>query len=260
MKKLIRYIFELRFLPKVSAFLFDNETWLRMRPIKRFFNEIDPQKKLNIIDVGGGTGRLELRLNRTDVTIYDLDERSIEIASQSFKNAVVGTGSRISYDDNSFDYAISIHTLEHIPKDQREFFILEMIRISKKGVFLNFPEGIFAEKLCHNFLSALEKNGLEKNKWTIEHLEMGIPLFSEIEAILSKQSKFQFEYKFTRNYWAENLYWTILRSNNNFLINYILTPWLSIFKFFLRSRKPTVEIILIGTRLIQESKRIVNKL
>lgn len=106
MKKLIRFIFELRFLPQVSAFLFDSETWLRMRPIKRFFNEIDPNKELNIIDVGGGSGRIELRLNRTDVTIYDQDERLIEIARQKFKNAVVGSGARISFDDNSFDYAI----------------------------------------------------------------------------------------------------------------------------------------------------------
>lgn len=157
MKKILRYILELSFFPNLSLFLFYNETWLRLRPIKKFLKIIDPEKNKRIIDIGGGTGRLEMQIGRMDITIYDQDEKSIKIAKNNFKNAIIGTGTNITLNDNSFDWVISVHTLEHIPKRNRKHFILEMIRISKEGVYMNFPEGKYAEKLCKNFISALEK-------------------------------------------------------------------------------------------------------
>ncbi|HCT30405.1 MAG TPA: hypothetical protein DIW31_06665 [Bacteroidales bacterium] len=253
-------MFELRFLPNVNSFLFDNETWLRLRPIKQFLNFVDPKRSKRIIDIGGGSGRLELRLGRTDIYIYDSSEESISVAKHNFKNAIVGSGDNINFEDNSFDWAISIHTLEHIPKDKREFFILEMIRISKEGVFLNFPEGLFAEKLCHNFLNALEKNGLELNKWTIEHLEMGIPTVDEIISIIQKQNKFHFEYKLVRNYKAENMYWTRMRTSKNLVYKYITSPIFAMYKYLNLSSKPTVEMILVGNSTKEMSKEIIEKL
>lgn len=260
MKKALRYFLELRFFPELHLFLFNNETWLRIRPLKLLLQNIDPRKKKKIIDVGGGIGHLELMMNRTDIYIYDLDAKSIEIAKQNFENAIVGTGSNISYNDNSFDWAISIHTLEHIPKTDREKFILEMIRVSSEGIYLNFPEGEFAEALCKNYLHALEKNGKEPNKWTLEHLAMGLPLALEINDILKKQDKFKFSYKLIRNYNSENTYWTKNRASESLVKSYFLSPIQSIKKFLFYNKAPNVEMILVGTKEVNSSDDLLIKL
>jgi len=243
MKKLLRYFFELRFLPNLSSFLFDNEIWLRLRPIKIFLKIIDADKKKKIVDIGGATGRLELRLGRPD--IY---EEAVNIARKNFDNVIVGSGTQINCEDNSFDWSISIHTLEHIPKSERENFILEMIRVSKEGIFMNFPEGEYAEKLCHNFLGRLQERGLELNKWTREHLEKGLPTSEEINTIIEKQEKFHFKLKFIRNYNAENLYWTLIRTRKSRMFKYILSPFLSVYKYLKINSKPYVELILVGSK------------
>ncbi|HAF30843.1 MAG TPA: hypothetical protein DCG75_17525 [Bacteroidales bacterium] len=255
-KRRIRYILEFRFLPNVSMFLFNNETWLRLLPLKRFFQFVDPNKR--IIDIGAGIGSLELALNRTDIFIYDIDRVSIDIAKQNFKNTVVGTGSKINFEDDAFDWAISIHTLEHIPKNEREQFILEMIRISKEGVFLNFPEGKYAEVLCKNFLNTLEKNGLPPNKWTLEHLELGLPTVEEVNSILKKQNKFLFKYKLIRNYKAENIYWTRMRTSNSILFKYFTSPLFALYKYANINRKPTIEMILVGSKNYNSLNDILN--
>jgi len=260
MKKFIRYFFELRFLPNLSFFLFDNETWLRLRPIKRFLKIIDADKKKKIVDIGGGTGRLEARLGRSDIFIYDINEEAINIAKKNFKNVIIGSGTKINLEDNFFDWAISIHTLEHISKDERENFILEMIRVSKEGVFMNFPFGEYAKKLCHNFLASLEEKGFEPNKWTQEHLEKELPAIEEINSLLDKQSKFHFKYKFFRNYTAENLYWIQLRTRKNRVLLYILSPLIAFYKYFKINNKPSVELILVGAKSENISNKIIKKL
>lgn len=260
MKKILRYILELSFFPNLSLFLFYNETWLRLRPIKKFLKIIDPEKNKRIIDIGGGTGRLEMQIGRMDITIYDQDEKSIKIAKNNFKNAIIGTGTNITLNDNSFDWVISVHTLEHIPKRNRKHFILEMIRISKEGVYMNFPEGKYAEKLCKNFISALEKKGMEANKWTLEHLEMGLPTIEEINSIIETQNKFHFDYKFVRNYYAENLYWTRLRTTKNIILRYVFSPLLALYKYSFIERKPTIELILVGSKNQNILKNIIRKL
>jgi len=247
MKKILRYLFELRFLPGVSAFLFNSETWLRLLPLKRFFKIVDPENKKRIIDIGGGTGRLELALNRTDVFIYDTDEVSIDTAKQNFKNAISGNGDLSGFEDNSFDWAISVHTLEHIPGNEREKFLMEMIRISKEGIFLNFPEGEYAEKVCLNFLDRLKKNGKEPNKWTVEHLEMGIPRIEGIVNILKRQKKFVIKYFSISNYNAVNFYWTNIRASKNIIKSFFLSPIISVIKYIRYKHKPTVEIIVVGS-------------
>lgn len=260
MKKFLRYFFELRFLPNLSSFLFDNETWLRLRPIKKFLKVVDVDKKKKIVDIGGGTGRLEQRLGRLDIHLYDINEEAINIARQNFDNVIVGSGTQIKCEDNFFDWAISMHTLEHIEKDQREKFIHEMIRISKEGIFLSFPEGQYAERVCKNFLNKQKKNSQELNKWTLEHLELGLPTTNEINLILEKQNKFHFDYKHIKNYASENLYWTKLRISRNPVLNNIISPLFALYRYLTINIKPSVELILIGTKNEDTTKKIIKKL
>jgi ubiquinone/menaquinone biosynthesis C-methylase UbiE len=247
LKRIIRYLLELRFFPNLSMFLFQNELWLRIRPIKRFLKTVDPKKTKKIVDIGGGTGRIERLLNRTDIHIHDINEESIRIASETFTNTSVGNGDKLPFPDNHFDWAISIHTLEHVPKAKRENFILEMIRIAREGVFLNFPEGEYAELLCKNFLKSSEQRDIELNKWTIEHLEMGIPRASEVLPFFQTQNKFLFSYKHLRNYYAENYYWCKVRNSKFKILKNLMGPYSAIWKLCKINSKPTCEIIIFCT-------------
>jgi ubiquinone/menaquinone biosynthesis C-methylase UbiE len=229
-------------------FLFENETWLRLLPLRRFFKLIDPDLRKRIIDIGAGTGRLELALKRKNVCIYDTNAEAIKIANQYFDCTFLGKDSKLEFKDNSYDWAISIHTLEHVPRNEREQFLMEMVRISREGIYLNFPEGEYAEKLCHNYLNSLSENGKEPNKWTVEHLENGIPLIKEIKEILKKQDKFIISYKFIRNYHAEKFYWSEIKASDNLNKKYFFSPFNSLKRYINYSKKPSVELLLIGIK------------
>jgi len=259
-KKKLRYIFELRFFPNLSMFLFRYEQWFRRRVFKLFLRAVDPDKTKNIIDIGGGAGRLEKELSRKDIFIYDNHVVDIKKAREYFSNTKVGSGSKIDFPDNSFDWAFSLHTLEHIPKKERGNFILEMLRISKEGIFLNFPEGKYAEKICIEYLEALKKNGKPPNKWTIEHLEHGLPLIEEIIKELSRQDKFVFRYKGIRNYNIEKHYWTKISASGNLIKKYLFTPLISVLGYICRNRYPSGEILLVGTKGLNYTQSIINKI
>lgn len=247
-KKLFVYIFKLKFAPGISSFLFDFETWARLRPIKKFLKEIDPAANKKIIDIGAGIGRLELALNRRDITIYDLNPDSIKEASKQFPNTKLGSGSKIDFPDNSFDYAISIHTLEHVPSKDREQFLMEMMRISIEGIFINIPEGQYATKLCENFLFSLKKNNLPPNKWTQEHLDCGIPTVAELKQLFERQDKFQITYRFIRNYKSENFFWSKIRATNIRFLKVVLSPFVAIWCGIMFNVGPTIEIEIIGKK------------
>lgn len=101
---------------------------------------------------------------------------------------------------------------------------------------------------------------MEANKWTLEHLEMGLPTIEEINSIIETQNKFHFDYKFVRNYYAENLYWTRLRTTKNIILRYVFSPLLALYKYSFIERKPTIELILVGLKNQNILKNIIRKL
>jgi hypothetical protein len=84
------------------------------------------------------------------------------------------------FEDGSFDLVVSSDTLEHIPFEDRNKAINEMIRVAKKRVFLLVPCDQHSKKYEKKVL----KLGLffKRNmKWLREHEECGLPMSSEIE-------------------------------------------------------------------------------
>lgn len=256
-RKILKYIIQLEFIPSASHFLFESETFLRLKPLKVFLDVVDPNKVKKIIDIGGANGSVETSIGRKDITIYDINEAMLTIAEENSLKCLRGKqGENINCDDNSYDWAISIHTYEHIKKQEREKFLLEMIRISKEGVYLNFPAGKYAEKLCVNYIDALDKNIKERNHWTLDHIDKGLPDENELNEILSKQNKFNYEIKTVRNFKSENHYWCKIRAANSFLIYYLLSPINSVMKYINYRKAPGVEFILIASKN-QELNQIV---
>jgi len=83
----------------------------------------------------------------------------------------------VPYNDKHFDMAVALDVLEHVPPDERAFFILEISRVSRLGFILAFP--IASAKETEDFV--LELTG---SVWLSEHKRYGLPEADEIEALL----------------------------------------------------------------------------
>jgi len=82
----------------------------------------------SIIDCGG-TGSYKPFLPGVDLTLANPAVNAID-------------ASQLPFGDNTFDAAISTHTLEHVVMERREAFLDEMIRVSRNTIHLIFPFGI----------------------------------------------------------------------------------------------------------------------
>ena len=134
-----------------------------------------------ILDVGGGIGNL-YDLSKKKITVFDIDERELEIARKKGLETVKGDGSNLPFKDNSFDTVISVATLEHIPKENRSKFLKELRRVAKKKVLIYAPYGEIGEEYDKRLYKFRKKLGKD-DRWTREHIQNGLPKIEEIKNI-----------------------------------------------------------------------------
>jgi len=82
----------------------------------------------NIIDCGG-TGSFKPFLPGIALTLANPAVNGID-------------ASKLPFENDTFDAAISTHTLEHVAMESRESFLDEMIRVSRRTIHLIFPFGV----------------------------------------------------------------------------------------------------------------------
>jgi len=135
------------------------------------------RERLTILDVGGyfqeadGTPRLPSRqfLGDQELTVLDLPACDLP-------GYVQGDGTAMTFDDGSFDLAISCDTLEHIPPDLRDKFIHELVRVAHYGVLLICPIDDYRTALAEKVLYAyIQSELLAKHDQLREHREYGLP-------------------------------------------------------------------------------------
>jgi ubiquinone/menaquinone biosynthesis C-methylase UbiE len=141
------------------------------------------KSKLEILDVGGYKGLTGTFSPGDDVTVcdlFDVDE----------PNYVKGDGRSLPFKDSSFDFVLSFDTYEHVPRDGRENFIKELLRVSRAGVILAAP---FDNKYGSVHLAEKKLNEYHKNlydgkdhPWLKEHIDFVIPKRAEIESYFKK--------------------------------------------------------------------------
>ena len=124
-----------------------------------------------ILDVGGGHGELSAFLPNYQ---YCLAEPAV--------NGI--TGHQLPFEDESFDWVVSCHVLEHIPSAERENFLDQLLSKSKNGVILLNPFSVAHLKSDEFHQLAIDITGAG---WAIEHKECGLPLVKDIEEYAKKK-------------------------------------------------------------------------
>lgn len=110
---------------------------------------------LKILDIGCGVGIYHKYLSGRvgDLNGVDVSEGSITRARETNKNVAYEsyTGSRLPYADNSFDAAVTICVMHHVPPSGWAHFMSEMKRVVKSGgvtvVFEHNPYNPVTQKI-----------------------------------------------------------------------------------------------------------------
>ena len=163
----------------------DIGTDIRYRPIVQIIRK-SKKEAPSIIDIGSGkvgiTSFLKQKVIGVDIA-FD-DNPSLGLLEEKLYN-----GSKLEYLDNSFDFVISVDTLEHIPRDGRGEIIAEMLRIAKKYIIFAFPcserSQFYEKKLEISYM----QRGLPIPKYLIEHKKCGLPDENEIIRIIKQNLK-----------------------------------------------------------------------
>lgn len=136
-----------------------------------------------VLDVGGRGNMLDRFL--PDDEVYYLDP----FVESDDENFIKGDGCAMTLDDGSFDWVTSADVFEHVPREKRDDFLNENIRVAKDGVILvapfNSPGVAQAEVNANEIYKAI--HGGENHLWLREHIENGLPDSFDFEKTLTEK-------------------------------------------------------------------------
>jgi SAM-dependent methyltransferase len=161
-----------RFLKKIEDPLdMDHNQYYRYITLKNELISRAGSEEFSVLDVGGGFGQLASFIPRSK---YCLVEPSVNGLS----------GLELPFAENTFDYVVSCHVLEHIPESDRSVFLDQLLSKAKRGVILLNPFHLDNTSEDDRLKLFVEITNAD---WAIEHLECGLPKIEEIEDYARKK-------------------------------------------------------------------------
>ena len=119
---------------------------------------------LKIVDIGGGNGEFSFFVPQHHYALVE--------------PLITGIGTSIHFKERYFDIAVCADVIEHIPKTDRESSILEIMRLTRKRVYLTAPFGKMNRESEILFFK------ITKNRWIKEHLSHEFSTLDEIKNFL----------------------------------------------------------------------------
>ncbi|MCC6542894.1 MAG: methyltransferase domain-containing protein [Nitrospirae bacterium] len=117
----------------------------------------------NVLDIPCGTGRLFPLLidNKISFTGSDISREMMEVSRTRFNKSGLINGmvrcdaESLPFRDRSFDSVLSIRFMFHVPKEVRHNILIEMARISRKWLIIDFRHKYTVKYYIKSFLSNL---------------------------------------------------------------------------------------------------------
>ena len=138
-----------------------------------------------ILDVGGGVDALNLFI------------KNKVVVSNLASGDVLADGRKLPFENSKFDVVTSIDVLEHIDQKDRQLFINELLRVSKKKVIFSTPYGSEGHVKSEAKLLKLFEENKKESFFLKEHVQKGLPQLKEIKDYLKD---FHFQVFFAGDY------------------------------------------------------------
>jgi SAM-dependent methyltransferase len=166
--------------------------WFRYAGVIAALKGLAPPDQARLVEVAsGGNGGIAWALGRRDSGICLVDRSADLLSDPRGRGAlrVCADACGLPFQDNAFDAAVSLDTVEHLPGRVRPLFIQELRRVVKLGVVITCPlesaDGLFQARKPDSRLSAViaKRNGVQPG-WLQEHLQQGHPTREELLELL----------------------------------------------------------------------------
>ncbi len=155
-----------------------------------------------ILDVGGYTARSQI----VGEFFKNFDYKSVNVGSAWYGNVqadYIYDGLNLPFADSSFDYVISVDTLEHVNHKDRQRFIKEIKRVARKRAVIVTPfrmEGAVTDESY--VLSVCRRFDAEFVPSLAEHEAMGLPVIDFLKKI-TEENHGKIKYATVRkDYWS----------------------------------------------------------
>ncbi len=150
----------------------NHNQYYRLKTLESELNYRAGKKNFSVLDVGGGMGQLASFIPEAT---YCLAEPSV--------NGISGTN--LPFSDHSFDYVVSCHVLEHIPIDERQRFLDQLLSKSKYGLILLNPFHIDGSHVEDRTKLVIDVSG---DEWAKEHLDCTLPRIEDIKEYANEKN------------------------------------------------------------------------
>ncbi|MES2854614.1 MAG: class I SAM-dependent methyltransferase [Bdellovibrionota bacterium] len=94
-------------------------------------------KKLRVLDVGCGVGMTLRNLDSAAAELNGVDVSKASVERAKAENPAIQLfhyeGEKLPFADGSFDFVYTVNVLHHVPVDQRQAFIGEMLRVTRSN-------------------------------------------------------------------------------------------------------------------------------
>ncbi len=166
------------------------DQYQRYKTTSLIINDLrDDNETFKILEIGANEHKNLERFLPNDI-IYYLDIQLSNELKSDIQYILADATNMPEIESDSFDIVIALDVFEHIPRELREKFLLELNRVAKKTVILAGP---FSEKGVNE--AEVRVNEYFKIKfgtdyiWLEEHIKNGLPSLSETMQILNLNFK-----------------------------------------------------------------------
>jgi hypothetical protein len=162
--------------------------WLRYARVIHELNQLGPAHVKRVVEVAsGGFGGIAWAMKGSPMEFCLVDQSPGLLRDSRGAKAerVCADACRLPFENNAFDVAVSLDTLEHLRQEMRPQFLSELRRVASQAVILTCPaqseNGLFRGRDADiHLLETIEHRGGASPQWLQEHLQYGHPTPQEI--------------------------------------------------------------------------------